>query len=488
MTTIDRTLMSGMLAMLCVAQPVHAQSAAQAPVATSISASDKAQGAKAHPELLAQYGGAYAGPQADYVRRVGQRIAVQSGLSNAQSDFTVTLLNSPVDNAFAIPGGYVYVTRNLLALMNDEAELASVMGHEVGHVAARHAKSRNDRQMGAGLLAGIIGAVAGNSTLGSLIGKGAGLGAQLYTLGYSRGQETQADALGIRYLARAGYDPMAAPSILAALAAQNSLDARIGGRTSNTPTLLSTHPDPAGRVVKATEVARATGFSRGLRNRDAFLTAIDGMIYGDDPSQGIVEGQTFRHPALKLAFTVPAGFTTTNGSDAVVMAGDGGQASFSGATYAGDLDRTIADSFAKLAPNTTLDFGTPRRFQVNGIDAASATARANTQSGPVDVTVVAYAFEARTAWQFVLITAAGSGTGPFDALVGSMRRLSAADVAQIKPRRVRVVAVRPGDTVASLAGRMAYSTLQTERFRVLNALAPDAVLKPGQRVKLIVFG
>jgi predicted Zn-dependent protease len=476
------------LALLCVAQPGSAQSTASVPVAASISASDKAQGAQAHPELLKQYGGAYPGKQADYVRRVGQRIAVQSGLSNAQSDFTVTLLNSPVDNAFAIPGGYVYVTRNLLALMNDEAELASVMGHEVGHVAARHAKSRNDRATGAGLLAGIIGAVAGNSKLGSLIGKGAGLGAQLYTLGYSRSQETEADALGIRYLAKAGYDPMAAPSILAGLAAQNTLDARIGGRTSNTPTLLSTHPDPASRVVRATEVAKATGYTRGVRNRDAFLAAIDGMTYGDDPSQGIVDGRVFRHPALKLAFTAPTGFSITNGTDALVVAGEGGQATFSGGAFAGDFDRYIAAAFAKLSPNATIDFGTPRRFQVNGIDAASATARANTQSGPVDVTVIAYAFDAKTAWQFVLITAAGSGTGPFGSLVGSMRRLSASEIAQIKPRIVRIVAVRPGDTMASLAGRMAYPSFQAERFRVLNALAPDAVLKPGQKVKLIVFG
>jgi predicted Zn-dependent protease len=485
MSAINRILVGGMAAIFCAAQPLNAQS--PSPSAVSISASDRAQGAKAHPELLSQYGGAYAGPQAEYVRRVGQRIAVQSGLSNARADFTVTLLNSSIDNAFAIPGGYVYVTRNLLALMNDEAELASVMGHEIGHVAARHAKSRSDRQMGAGLLAGIISAVAGNSALGSLIGKGAGFGAQLYTLGYSRSQETEADTLGIRYLARAGYDPMAAPDILAALAAQNSLDARIGGRTSNTPTLLSTHPDPAGRVVRATEVARSAGVTGGVRNRDAFLDSIDGMIYGDDPSQGIVEGQIFRHPGLKLAFTAPAGFTVTNGSDAVVVVGEGGQASFSGAAYSGSLDETIARSFAKLAPNTTLDFGTPRRFRVNGIEAASATARANTQSGPVDVTVVAYAFDARTAWQFVLITAAGSGTGPFGPLLESMRHLSTADVAQIKPRRVRVVAVRPGDTVASLSGRMAYSTLQAERFRVLNALAANDVLRPGQRVKLIVL-
>lgn len=109
----------------------------------SISPSEKAQGQQAHPQFLQTFGGAYGGPQAEYVAQVGRRIAVQSGLSNSERDFTVTLLNSPISNAFAMPGGYVYVTRQLLALMNDEAELAAVLGHEVGHVAARHSSSRS---------------------------------------------------------------------------------------------------------------------------------------------------------------------------------------------------------------------------------------------------------------------------------------------------------------------------------------------------------
>lgn len=465
-------------------QPLLAQSTA----ASSISAQDKAQGAEAHPQLLREYGGAYTGPQAAYVRRVGQRIAVQSGLSNAQSDFTVTLLNSPVDNAFAIPGGYVYVTRNLVALMNDEAELASVMGHEVGHVAARHSKARNDRATGAGLLAGIIGAVAGNSTLGTLIGKGVGLGAQLYTLGYSRGQETQADSLGVQYLVKANYDPLASSTILASLAAQNSLDAKIGGKSSGTPTIFSTHPDPLGRVAKTTQEAKATGYTKGARNRDAFLAAIDGMIYGDDPSQGIVDGQTFRHPGLRLAFTAPTGFTMSNGTDAVTIAGQGGQATFSGGAFAGDFDTYIRSVFKALSPNSNLEVGAARRFQVNGIDAASATVGATTQSGPVDVTVVAYATDAKTAYHFMLVTAQGSGVGPFQSLVGSLRRLSATEAASVKARRIKVVTVGRADTVATLAARMAYPTMQVERFRVLNAIPADATVRAGQKVKLVVIG
>jgi len=462
-------------------QPVAAQ-----PV-TAISQSDKAQGAEANPQLLREFGGAYVGPQADYVRRVGQRIAVQSGLSNAQSDFTVTLLNSPVNNAFAIPGGYVYVTRQLLALMNDEAELASVMGHEVGHVAARHSRSRSTTSTLAGAAAAIFGAMVGNSTLGALASRGAGTLATLYTLNFSRAQENQADDLSVSYLTRAGYDPMASSTMLASLAAQSALDARLGGRTSSTPTIFSTHPDPAGRVARTAAAARSTG-KAGVRNRDAFLAAIDGMIYGDDPAQGIVEGQEFRHPALRLAFTAPAGFTMTNAPEAVTVSGSGGQAQFMGLPYAGDPDAYVASAFNAVAPQAQLAFGSIARTKINGIDVASAVARANTQSGPVDVAVTAYFLGPKTAFHFVTIAAAGSGTGPFAGLVRSLRRLTDAQVAAIRPRRVKVVTLGPADTLASLAARMAYTDTREDRFRVLNALPAGWSPRPGQKVKLIVFG
>ncbi len=465
------------------ATPIAAQSQA-----SSISPQDKAQGAQAHPELLREYGGVYAGPQADYVRRVGQRIAVQSGLSNAQGDFTVTLLNSPVDNAFAIPGGYVYITRNLLALINDEAELASVMGHEVGHVAARHARSRQNTATLAGIGTGLLGALLGNSALGQLVTKGVGYGAQLGVLGFSRSQETQADSLGVRYLVGAGYDPMAASTMLASLAAQNALETRIGGRTQSSPTIFSTHPDSLGRVARTADEARATGVTKGARNRDAFLAAIDGMIYGDDPSQGIVDGQSFRHPGLRIGFTAPPGYTVTNGADAVTVAGPGGQASFSGARYAGNLDAYVSDVLKSLSPAGGADLPQARKFQTNGLDAAAVTVGASTQSGPVDVTVVAYAVDPTTAYHFVLIAAQGSSAGPFVPMIDSFRRLTGAEAAAIRPRRIKVVTVGRGDSVASLAARMSYSSLREERFRVLNGLAPDAAVRPGQKVKLVVIG
>ena len=468
---------------------------AQSNAPQSISAADKATGSKAHPELLAEFGGLYAGSQADYVRRVGQKISVQSGLSNAQSDFTISLLNSPVNNAFAIPGGYVYVTRQLLGLMNDEAELASVLGHETGHVAARHSQRRQSAatrnsvlgalgQLGVGLLLG------GNSQIGQLLSKGIGTGAQALTLKFSRSQEYEADDLGVAYLAKAGYDSMASSTMLASLAAQSALDARSRGQDGrSTPTWASSHPDPASRVTRAAQKARATGTKPGVRNRDVFLNALNGTLYDDDPKQGVVDGQVFRHPELRLMFTVPNGFAMSNGSQAVTISGSGGQAQFTGAAYNGDLRAYIASAFTAVSGGQgSLPANDVQTTQVNGINAAYSTARANTQSGQVDVTIFAYAFDATRAYHFVIIAPAGQGVGPFSSLTQSVRRMTATEAAAVKPRMIQVVTVKSGDTVASLSARMAYSTLQAERFRTLNALPAGAALRPGQRVKIVVYG
>lgn len=222
---------------------------------TGISASDRQQGAKAHPELLAEFGGAVSGPQAAYVEQVGKAIAVHSGLSNAKDDFTVTLLNSPVNNAFAIPGGYIYVTRQLTALMNNEAELAAVLGHEVGHVAARHSNKRQKaaaRNSVIGVLGAVLsGVLLGDSSLGRLGQQVFSQGSQMLTLQYSRGQEIESDNLGISYLAKAKYDPRAMASVLESLARQNALEAQLRGTTNQVPEWASTHPDPASRVRDA---------------------------------------------------------------------------------------------------------------------------------------------------------------------------------------------------------------------------------------------
>lgn len=474
-------ILSGVAVMAMVAAPA----ATEAQRVQSISQSDRQQGAQAHPQLLQEFGGTYDGPQAAYVRQVGQRIAVQSGLSNSGSDFTVSLLNSPVNNAFAIPGGYVYVTRQLLGLMNDEAELAGVLGHEVGHVAARHSSSRGRTSTIGAIGSLLLGVVTGNSQIAQL----AGQAAQLYTLRFSRSQELQADDLGIRYLVGAGYDPRALASMLASLAAQTQLDAQArGGDARSLPEWASTHPDPAGRVRRA-EQAAARYPATGALNREAFIRQLDGLRYGDDPRQGVIEGSTFRHPDLRLQFTVPQGFTMSNGARAVSVSGQGGQAQFGTGSYRGDLDSYVAGVLRGLSGsgnNAAVPQMQVQRTRIGSFPVAYTTTRANSGSGQVDVSVFAYEFGPQTAYHFVLLTPAGRGVGPFEPMLNSLQRLSATDAARIRGREIDVVTVAAGDTPQRLAARMAYPDLQLQRFLVLNGLGQNDRLVPGQQVKLVV--
>ncbi|MBN8844339.1 MAG: M48 family metalloprotease [Sphingomonadales bacterium] len=462
---------------------------------TNITAAERKQGDEAHPQLVQEFGGTYDGPQAAYVNRIGQNIAVQSGLSRSPKDFTVTLLNSPVNNAFAIPGGYVYVTRQLMALMNDEAELAGVLGHEVGHVAAQHSKKRQSaatRNTILGVLGAVLGGAIGDNGgllggLGGLLQNNAMQVAQLATLGFSRTQELEADQLGVQYLKSAGYDPLALSTMLASLANQTSLEARLsGGDARALPEWASTHPDPASRVRNAQQLAAKIGGAGGVRNADAFLASVDGVLYGDDPAQGVVEGQEFLHPDLRLKFAVPNGYGMQNGTSAVTVSGNGGQAQFTTAAYNGDMNAYISAAFQAVAGKAQLTPSSIQRTTVNGIPAYYSVARANTQSGQVDVTVFAYEFSKSSAFHFVALTQAG-GASVFNPMFNSVRRLSAAEAAAIKPRRVDVVTVGRGDTVATLARRMAYSNYQTERFQVLNRLTATSRLTPGQKVKIVVY-
>ncbi|SMC31280.1 M48 family metalloprotease [Novosphingobium sp. B1] len=454
---------------------------------TAISASDKRQGAEAHPQLLQEFGGAMTGPQAAYVEKIGKDIAVQSGLSNARGDFTVSLLNSPVNNAFAIPGGYVYVTRQLATLMNNEAELAGVLGHEVGHVAARHAQKRQSAAQRNSILGALgtllSGAILGNGSLGQLGQQIFSSGSQLLTLKYSRGQETEADNLGITYLQRAGYDPRAMSTVLQSLAAQNTLDASLKGTANQVPEWASTHPDPASRVRAA--LAKA-GSRTGITNRDVFLAGVNGLTYGDDPAQGIVDGSRFTHPTLRLGFTAPNGFYMVNGTRAVSISGQSGKGEFSTATYNGSLENYVRTVFAGLSSQQQLAPSTIERTTVNGIPAAYGAARVNSGNGQVDVVVFAYEFGPNQAYHFATISQAGQAS-QFDSMFRSIRRLSATEASAVKPRRLSVVTVKSGDTLQSLSARMAYTDRPLERFLVLNGLSSTSRLTPGQKIKLVVY-
>ncbi|MES2699861.1 MAG: M48 family metalloprotease [Pseudomonadota bacterium] len=454
-----------------------------------ISPAEAQVGAQNHQAFLDEFGGAMSGPQSDYVVRVGQGIAVQSGLATRPDAFRVTMLNSSINNAFAVPGGYVYITRQLVGLMNNEAELAAVLGHEVGHVAARHSARRQSRAQrnsllgaGAAILSSVL--LGGNNPLGQQISQAALQGSQLLTLKFSRTQELEADNLGVQYLTGAGYDPHAMASLLSSLAAQNSLDAQLQGQgNASMPAWASTHPDPASRVRNA--LTRA-GSGTGITNRETFLQRVDGLMYGDDPAQGVIEGQQFVHPELRLSFAAPAGFYMVNSTRAVSINGDAGRAQFSTAAFDGNLDtyvravfRALGGEQQQLAPQTM------QRSTVNGLPAMIGGARVNNGQQQVDVSVIAYDFGGGKAYHFAAITPAGQAT-VFNPMFNSMRRVTAQEAAQVVPRALDVITATRSDTVQTLARRMAYTDGQEARFRVLNGLSGTATVVPGQRYKIVV--
>ena len=456
-----------------------------------VTQSDRQQGAEAHPQILAEFGGAYNGPGVQMVERVGKQMAVQSGISQTGNDCTVTYLNSSIVNAFALPGCYVYVTRGLTALMENEAQLASVLGHEIGHVAAQHGKRRQNASLGAGLLGVLAGVLTGSGQIAQAASQ---LG-QVWTLKYSRDQEYQADDLGIRYMTGAGYDPYEASEVLEALEDQSSLEAQLRGQSeaSQMPAWARTHPLSADRVQRSLAQAKATGVAPDqlAENRDQFMTSIDDTLYGDAPSQGFVRGNSFLHPTLKLGFSVPSGFylnnsaravTATSGSSQTQIQFAGGSSGGNISTFAQKAVQGLLGQSAQNAQVTNVQTGTS-----NGMRTATQQARVATQSGQVDLTVVAYEFDANTAYYFAFLTPANANDSSIiNSVTQSFRKLSNSEAAALRPRFVEVVTVGRGDTVASLSRRMAFDNLQEQRFRVLNDLERGGEVTPGQKVKIIV--
>lgn len=272
-------------------------------------------------------------------------------------------------------------------------------------------------------------------------------------------------------------------TVLQSLANQNALDASLKGTSNQVPEWASTHPDPASRVRAA--LTRA-GSTPGRTNRDAFLAGINGVTYGDDPAQGIVDGSRFTHPGFRMAFQAPNGFYLVNGTRAVSIAGQSGKGELATATYSGNLSTYVKTVFAGLSSQQQLQPDSIQTTTVNGIPAAFGTARVNSGNGQVDVVVFAYEWGPQQAFHFSTISQAGQ-SGQFDSMFRSMRRISASEATAVKPRKLSVVTVRSGDTLQSLASRMAYTDKPMERFLVLNGLTSSSRLTAGQKVKLVVY-
>ena len=454
-----------------------------------LSPQDVAEAQRQHPAMVQELGGAETGPRAAYVESVGRRIGTVSGVANPGQALHFTRLNSPVENAFSVPGGYVYITRQLMTLMGDESQLAFALGHEVGHIAANHAHIREQyaRRNPLGVFGQIVGRIFGPSIFSNVISARA----RLDSLSFSREQEYQADTLGLRYLIAAGYDPAGAASLLSSLSRETALEARLQGKSNRqTPEWARTHPLSENRMQRALAEARATGrLGMGLRNRDVFLGQLEGVYVDDDPAQGLIDGPLFTHPDLRIQFRVPPGYLMSNGAAAVTISGSAGKAQFGGGRYAGSLENYIVRVFQELTRGQMqVSIPPPQRININGMPAAITTTRVGTGSGVIDATVVAYQWDAQRIYHFVMLTAGGSGVGPFAPMINSLRRVSAQEAAAIRPRVIHVVTAQRGDTVQSLASRMAYRDYQLDRFLVLNGLTASSTLTPGQKLKLVVYG
>ncbi len=447
-------------------------------------AEERSIGAEEHPKLVKAFGGKYHDAAlANYLNGLGALL--QSTSEQPKPPFTFTLLDSPMINAFAVPGGYVYITRGLMALANDEAELAGVVAHEIGHVTARHTAERVSRGMLANLGAAVLGTVVGQP----MVSDAARLAAGAYIQGYSRDQEFEADQLGVRYLTRAGFDPAAMATFLDDMGAEHQLALKIAGQEGRDPAsgLFSSHPRTADRVARAAASARAGAKTSLARDRDIYLNQIDRMIYGDSPEQGYIRGRDFDHAGLKLRFTAPPGFRLRNSESAIFGEhSDGALLRFDGAKP--------RDAGQSMESYLTRDWAADLRFSgvesitINGMDAATGGGTISTENGKRDVRLVAIRFARDQIFRFLFLTAPKQSARfneEFRRTTFSFRRLSAAEAGELKPRRVRVVSVRAGDTVETMARRMAFDDFQAERFRVLNGLKPGEQLELGRRVKIV---
>jgi predicted Zn-dependent protease len=439
-----------------------------------------AMGRQSHPEILKEFGGEYANPALKaYVDSIGQLLA--RTVERHDYPYTFTVLNSSVTNAFAVPGGYIYITRGLLALADDEAELACVLAHELGHLNALHHAQRQ----GQTLLANILVTGAAIATGSEAIGQTGGVLATGVLRGFSREQETEADELGIRYASRAGYDVTAMARFLGKLRAESQLEAKRHGKSPDEVdrfNYLATHPAPIERMQHAAQVAGGVSVRDPMTARDVYLSKIDGMLYGDDPDDGIVRGREFVHPGLRLRFEAPPGFSLFNRPKSVTAIGPQGAGIIFDQAPAGTAGSPAAYLTAQWGRNLRLSG--VERIDVNGMEAATATARANTQSGPRDVRLLAVRADARTIYRFLFVTPPALTerlSADFRRTTYSFRRLAADEAAATRPLRIRVIAAGVGDTPQTLAARMPQDGYAPELFQVLNGVPA----RPGEKLKIV---
>ncbi len=439
-----------------------------------------------HPKVLAQFGGVYEDRALQaYVQSLTDFLGKASNRPDIR--YRITILNSPIVNAFALPAGYLYVTRGLLALAGNEAELAGVLAHEIGHVTARHTAQRYSRTVLAQGIVGLLGTMTRGTNMagvGNLVAPVAVLGLQ----SFSREHEHEADLLGVVTMSRAGFDPYAIASFLDKLNAKTALDQRLAGQQAGGGfNLLATHPRTADRVARTIAQARGTSVRQPMTARDIYLRKVDGMLYGDDPKQGFVRGRLFAHPELDLRFEVPEGFTLLNGQEEVIARGPNGASIKFDAAKAGGAASPVSylrDVWAKDLPVEALE-----RVSINGFPGATGLLRYDDNGQSKDLRLVAIEDRGRALYRFLFVAPSQVSAQFEDDFIRTARsfgRLSRAERRDLKPRRLVLHRVRQGETVASLSRWLPHEREREARFRVLNGLQPGADVRPGDTVKLVV--
>ncbi|HEX5473643.1 MAG TPA: M48 family metalloprotease [Vicinamibacterales bacterium] len=484
-----RTRPSGLVAAAAVALASAAACATnpatgQKEVSLMSEAQEIQLGQQADAEVRKQMG-VYEDPALQqYVQAIGKRLAAVSERSTLPWHFTV--VDQPAVNAFALPGGFIYITRGILPFLDDEAQLAGVLGHEVGHVTARHAAERYTQQTTTGLGLALLGIfVPETRPFQGLAQQAAGL----LSLKYSRDDELQADALGVRYASRAGWNPAGVQQMLTTL---TRID-QASGSSKGVPNWLSTHPASADRVEKVqAAVKKATapaGAGPFVTNRPEYLGHIDGVVYGDEPSQGIVRGNQFLHKDLRIAMTFPDGWDIQNTAQQVVA-----KAPRADRYLLLELVQQPAGSVAQIAQASMAQAGwqqlsgAPR--QINGLAAYVGTYRGSMQGlGPVETLAAHIAHDPNV---FVLAGVAPAGQfaaaqQAFTSTIQSFRSLSAAEAEAIRANRVELYTVRAGDTWTSLASRHG-GIVKPATLAIMNDHNPGQPPAAGSRVKLVVAG
>jgi predicted Zn-dependent protease len=397
------------------------------------------------------------------------------------------VVNQPAVNAFALPGGFIYITRGIMPFLNDEAELAGVLGHEIGHVTARHSAQQYTKATGASIGMTLLSIFVPESRPFQGLTETA-LG--VLFLKYGRDDENQADELGVKYAAEGGWDPEGVSGMLSTL---DRLDAAQGSNRG-VPNWLSTHPAPANRVEHVQQVIAklpaAQSGGRGERARTAFLERVDGIVFGDNPEEGIVRGSQFLHKTLRFALTFPQGWDVQNMPEQVVA-----KAPNASVFLLLQLVPQARGSIDQVALGTMQNAGfravNGGRTELHGLDAYVGTYQGNMQG--LGASTVRAAHIAHDGKIFMVAGIAGQqqfqqAQGQIDASIGSFRPLSAQEAANLQPNRVDLYTVRQGDTWQSIASRAGEGTIKPATLAIMNHRDPNEPPPPGGRIKIVVAG